>query len=113
MTRLAVVEKHTILQSQDAGVKSLEVVIALVVKEFKMSRQRCVVKRCRKNIIYFLLRFSPVARFIFFSGRWFRERTVFSPSGPLTAGGIRSYVSKFSWKPFKSPFNIITEINMF
>ena len=43
MTRLAVVEKHTILQSQDAGVKSLEVVIALVVKEFKMSRRRRVV----------------------------------------------------------------------
>ena len=65
MTRLAVVEKHIILQSQDAGVKSLEVVIALVVKEFKMSRRRRVVKRCRKNVIYFLLRFSPVARFIF------------------------------------------------
>ena len=64
MTRLTVVEKHTILQSQDAGVKSLEVVIALVVKEFKMSLRRRVVNVAVKNVIYFLLRFSPSARCI-------------------------------------------------
>ena len=44
---------------------------------------------------------------------WFWEWAVFLPSGPLTAGGIRKNVSKFSWKPFKSLFNIITQINMF
>ena len=95
MTRLAVVEKHTILQSQDAGVKSLEVVIALVVKEFKMSRRRRVVKRCRKNIIYFLLRFSPVARFIFFSGR---ERAIFYKSCNL----IGSVSGQYSLHPARS-----------
>ena len=44
---------------------------------------------------------------------WFWEWAVFLPSGPLTAGGIQKNVSKFSWKPFKSLFNIITQINMF
>ena len=53
---------HTILQSRDAGVKFLEVVIAFVVKEIKMPPRRRVVKRCRKNVIYFLLRFSPIAQ---------------------------------------------------
>ena len=39
MTRLAVDSPRlqTILQPQDAGLKFLEVVIALVMKEFKMS----------------------------------------------------------------------------
>ena len=95
MTRLAVVEKHTILQSQDAGVKSLEVVIALVVKEFKMSRRRRVVKGCRKNVIYFLLRFSPVARFIFFS---VRERAIFYKSCNL----IGSESGQYSPHPARS-----------
>ena len=42
--------------------KFLEVVIAFVVKEIKMPPRRRVVKRCRKNVIYFLLRFSPIAQ---------------------------------------------------
>ena len=124
MTRLAVVEKHTILQSQDAGVKSLEVVIALVVKEFKMSRRRRVVKGCRKNVIYFLLRFSPVARFIFFS---VRERAIFykscnligsesgqySPHRPAHSGRYPILCFGVFLETFQSPFNISTEINMF
>ena len=43
---------------------------------------------------------------------WFWEWAVFLPSGLLIAGGIQKNVSKFSWKPFKSLFNIITQINV-
>ena len=38
--------------------------IALVVKDFKMSLRRHVVNVAVKNVIYFLLRFSPSARCI-------------------------------------------------
>ena len=38
-----------------------------------------------------------------FLSDWFRERAVV----------LRKNVSKFSWKSFKSPFNIIKQINMF
>lgn len=60
----------TILQIRDAGGKFLDIVMALVIltKEFKMSLWRRMVKRYRNNIIYFLLRFSPVARCV--NGFW-------------------------------------------
>ena len=45
---------HTILQPRDAVAKFLEVVIELVINEFKMSPRRRMVKRCRKNVNYFL-----------------------------------------------------------
>ena len=74
----------------------------------------------RSTVNYFLLSSWAGVFLQILQSDWFRERAVFSPSGPLTAGGIRSFawwdyisVSKFSWKPFKSPFNIITQINMF
>ena len=38
-------------QSYYPGMKFLEVVVALAIKEFKMSLRRRVVKRCRKNVI--------------------------------------------------------------
>ena len=40
----------------------LEVVIALVITELKMSLRRLVGKLCRKNVMYFALKFSPIAR---------------------------------------------------
>ena len=55
---------HAVLQPRDAGARFPEVVIALVVKEFKMSLRRRVVKVAVKNVIYFLLRFSQSARCI-------------------------------------------------
>ena len=68
--RLAVVEKiaHVYIQSFKPGI--LEVVIALVIKELKMSLRRRVGKRCRKNVLYFALKFSPIARCL--------NRTVFT-----------------------------------
>ena len=56
LTRLAVVKKKPAfsynLQPLDAGVKFLAVILALVIKE----------NVAEKNVIYFLLRFSPIAR---------------------------------------------------
>ena len=37
------------LQPQDARVKFLEAVIAIIMEEFKMSLRRLVVKSCRKK----------------------------------------------------------------
>ena len=43
------------LQPQDARVKFLEAVIAIIMEEFKMSLRRLVVKSCRKkrHLFYF------------------------------------------------------------
>ena len=49
------------MQSYYVGVKFLKVVIALLLKEFKISLWQPVVKCGGKNIFYFLLRFLLVA----------------------------------------------------
>ena len=49
------------MQSYYVGVKFLKVVIALLIKEFKISLWQPVVKCGGKKIIYFLLRFLLVA----------------------------------------------------
>ena len=75
------------------------------------SSQRCFNIRfctCSNSIQFF---FSLIPSYFFLSwwaggilqilqSDWFWEQAVFSPFGPLTAGGIRKNVSKFSWKPF-------------
>ena len=50
------------LQPQDARVRFLEAFIAITMEEFKMSLRRLAVKGCRENVIYFILRFLPIAR---------------------------------------------------
>ena len=48
-------------------------------------------KRYFSNIIYFFLSSWAGGILQILQSDWFRERAVFSPSGPLTAGGIRSF----------------------
>ena len=72
----------------------------------------CFIKKAPKNNHFFLSSWVGSILQILQSD-WFWEWSVFSPCGPLTVGGTWKNVLKFSWKPFKSPFNIITQIKMF
>ena len=62
----------------------------------------CFIKKAPKNNHFFLSSWVGSILQILQSD-WFWEWSVFSPSGPLTAGSTWKNVLKFSWKPFKSP----------
>ena len=77
---------HAILQPRGAGVRFLEVVVTLAVKEFEQSRPKLTSRKRRKiNSRTHMFLFMEAARVVL-RGVWFREE-------PLTLCGI------VFWKP--------------
>ena len=65
--------RYAILQPQGTGVRFLEVVVALAIKEFEQRRSKLTSRRRRKiysqTLMYFFMKVSRVV----LRGVWFRE----------------------------------------
>ena len=65
--------RYAILQSRGTGVRFLEVVVALAIKEFEQRRSKLTSRRRRKIYSQTLMYFFMKASRVVLRGVWFRE----------------------------------------